>query len=162
MKLRLTLIILLTCTTLAPTINAQRASKTSTDPLSQFSFLLGKWKAVGAIRSVVESWSRDSSGVLRGISVVVQGTDTTVSDVKRIEVDSAGVFFITDAKRNKTEFKFKLDHNDSTGACFVNPKLDFPNKFCYQPAGKDSLYFWMEGPGKGVIQRQGYRFGRVK
>jgi len=162
MNLRSLVAILLASPILITAVKSQTTPKSQERPLSQFAWIQGEWEAVGATRSVVESWSRDSSGAWIGRSLVVQGNDTTLSGMKRIEADSAGILFVTDIKATKQEVSFRFVHNDSTGACFLNAKLDFPTTICYRPAGRDSLYFWMEGPGKGVTQRQGYRFGRVR
>lgn len=127
---------------------------------NDFAWLVGTWKLKD--KPIIETWTVDADGkTLNGISMKVEGSQSTVLEETRIIFSGNSYYYIADVAGEQDPVDFGFTHHDSTSFVAENPKHDFPKVIRYtfvRREGKDYIEASVSGGDKSIP----YVFERVR
>jgi len=134
------------------TINGVNAQ---TDDISQFQWLIGKWKGTQGDGIFYENWSKINDYTLEGTGFHVVKSDTLFRE--SLQLHKVGKYWVYIATiENSYPILFTLiDAFDNTWI-FANYEHDFPQRIVYTKRDDGKLYAKVEGETEGVQMKEEY------
>ncbi len=145
-------------------IFVSQAMGQSIDNLSQFEFMLGKWKAEFPNSAFYEEWTKESDTKFIGMAYTIKDGDSTPSEVLSLEyIDDGyhnGVYYIATPVL-QTETYFKFSEGTDKDAEFLNPDHDFPQRIAYRKVDEDRMFVVVDNIDENSKTLE-FNFVRVK
>ncbi len=155
---RLLLVLLLTS---AAAGSGQTRNESHAQPLSQLTWLIGKWKNETAMWTSYETWARVSARTFEGEGLTVEHGDTTLAEFLRIEQFGDEVFYTSKLNDKPYPVPFKLVELTANRAVFEHPEHDFPQRIIYTRTSDQAFQARIEGEYEGATRSADFKFFRV-
>jgi hypothetical protein len=100
-------------------------------------WLIGSWERTNNKPGymTIESWQMDANGDMKGMGVMLKGTDTVFVEKLRITVRDNVLNYVADVPENKGLVYFPFTSQGATSFVCENPAHDFPKKISYDLSG---------------------------
>lgn len=139
---------------LAPGARGLGAQQPATDPLLAAAWMSGCWESRRGERVITEMWMAPAGGLMLGSSRTVAGSAVREFEFLRIRArEGRLVYTALPSGQRETEFTTPPAPSPGAPLVFENLAHDFPQRITYRPAGADSAYARVEGPGQGGAMR---------
>ena len=133
----------------AGAVTAQQKTTISASQFNSLAWLEGTWERTNVKpgTSSQEKWEAVDANHLKGLGVLMRGTDTIFVEKLSIVVKDETIYYVADIKENKEPVFFKFTALSANGFTCENPQDDFPKKIEYQITG-NQLKAVVSGDGK--------------
>jgi len=122
-------------------------------------WLAGTWKLKD--KPVFEVWEKQASGDLSGMAFRVNGLDTVVTEVIKLQYADGSFHYIPDVAGDQPPVDFLITKLDTRGFVAENPQHDFPKIIRYMLLSLNGRFYInasIEGNGKVIS----YAFEKIK
>ena len=125
--------------------------------LNRLEWIIGTWERQNGKPGEIhhERWQKVSDQHLKGIGVVVVGSDTIFVEKLAIRVEEGIVYYIADVKENPEPVYFKFTSWEENSFVSENPKHDAPKKIAYNLEGDimTAKVSWDDGGFEAIFKK---------
>lgn len=125
----------------------------------KYHWLIGTWKIDS--KNIYETWSKGDDGTtVHGISYILNGADTTVTETITLKFFDDAYHYIPDIAGDQPPVDFKITSDEAGRFIAENARHDFPKIIRYKYVEDDQkrIEATIEGDGKVIS----YSFRKVK
>ena len=133
---------------------------THQDDFKKAEWLIGTWENKTHQGSIYETWKKQSTSELSGMSYMIGQTDTVIFETIQIVFEAEEIFYIA-AVRNQNKglpVRFACKSITESEMVFENLNHDFPNLISYSRITSDSLVAEISGTKNGQVYKQLFPF----
>ena len=116
--------------------------------MAPVAWLAGCWELRSGARVTQEQWMAPAGGMMLGMSRTVVRDTVREYEHLRLELREGKLTYVALPSGQK-EAAFTQEEAGDSGASFVNPEHDFPQRISYRRVGADSLIARIEGTRGG-------------
>lgn len=131
-----------------------------TPAMKDLSWILGQWQIKGEGYTVYENWKKGDGGSYAGEAFVLEGKDTIVREIIKIEMIGEKMVYIAQVNDgNPVLFTLKAGSTVNE-LVFENMEHDNPQRVVYQHKSKDAMYAYTEATIEGETLKDEYNYTR--
>lgn len=128
--------------------------------LSDFNWLVGKWKLQTDKYDSFEEWEVKNESTLAGTSYMVSGDQTKISEHLLIQEIYNHIAYIASPSENPPTL-FTLISSEDGKFVFENKEHDFPQRIIYEQIDRNTMTASIEGDENGEFKKRVFPFKRV-
>lgn len=142
---------------------ADSVAATAPSPTPELKWLAGKWQQTIKEGTLFENWEIVSQDSMAGVSGLINGKDTIVSERIALTFKEGTVIYspTVNGQNNNQPVPFKLTRSTADSFIFENPAHDFPSMITYARINTDSMVATISGKPGGKPMSESFFLGRV-